>query len=348
MEKYRDLFLAAFSILLLCVADYGVGTGSRVAMAQPSPGKSDTPAPLKITVGYTTTSATMLPVWVAAHQGIFRKQGLDAYVVRIRPGAPVSAALYSGEMDVAVAGAEYFMAARNRGSDHLFIGVGFPYLSGSLFAQPEIRHIKELRGKTVGISGFGASSHFSAIMALQHSGIDPNREVKFLAAGGQPEALAALQKNLIDAAMLYPPVTRQARQLGKVELLNVADLRIPYMSAALVTTERTIKARHVVLDRFIAAMAEALKIARMDKERSIAAMGRFLEVKDQGALEESWLAYRNGFSKDMAIAPEQVQTVLDQMAKRDPAITKTKPSDYIDTQFVERLGRSGILNTLYP
>jgi NitT/TauT family transport system substrate-binding protein len=348
MEKYRDLFLAAFSVLLLSVADYGVGTGSGVAMAQPSPGKSDTPAPLKITVGYTTTSATMLPVWVAAHQGIFRKQGLDAYVVRIRPGAPVSAALYSGEMDVAVAGAEYFMAARNKGSDHVFIGVGFPYLSGSLFAQPEIRHIKELRGKTVGISGFGASSHFSAIMALQHSGLDPNREVKFLAAGGQPEALAALQKNLIDAAMLYPPVTRQARQLGKVELLNVADLRIPYMSAALVSTERTIKTKHQVLDRFMASMAEALKVARTDKERSIAAMARFLEVKDHAALEESWVAYHDGFSKDMAITPEQIQTVLDQMAKKDPAIAKTKPSDYIDAQFVERLGRSGILNKLYP
>jgi NitT/TauT family transport system substrate-binding protein len=317
-------------------------------MAQPSPGKSDTPAPLKITVGYTTTSATMLAVWVAANERIFEKQGLDANVVRIRPAAPVSAALYSGEMDVAVAGAEYFIGTRMNGSDHIFIGVCYPYLSGSLFAQPEIKYVKELKGKTIAVSGIGASSHFSAIMAVQHFGLDPNREVKFLAAGGQPEALASLQRNLIEAAMLYPPITRKARQLGKVELVNVADLRIPYMSAALVTTERTIKARQVVLDRFIAAMAEALKIARTDKERSIAAMGRFLEVKDQGALEESWLAYRNGFSRDMAIAPEQIQTVLDQMAKRDPAITKTKPTDYIDTQFVERLGRSGILNKLYP
>jgi ABC-type nitrate/sulfonate/bicarbonate transport system substrate-binding protein len=59
-----------------------------------------------------------------------------------------------------------------------------------LIARPEIKEVKDLKGKPVGITTFGSGSDFVLRFALEKRGLDPNKDVSIMQTGGQPGALA--------------------------------------------------------------------------------------------------------------------------------------------------------------
>ncbi|MGE5302648.1 MAG: ABC transporter substrate-binding protein, partial [Alphaproteobacteria bacterium] len=52
-------------------------------------------------VGHASVNSRMSPLWVAAKEGFFKKQGFDVKVVNIRGGTQVTQALLGGGLDVA-------------------------------------------------------------------------------------------------------------------------------------------------------------------------------------------------------------------------------------------------------
>ena len=65
-----------------------------------------------------------------------------------------------------------------------------PISSTALIARPEIKFVSELRGKTIGINAYGGALEAMGRLIVKHFGIDPDKEVKFLAAGLWIRALA--------------------------------------------------------------------------------------------------------------------------------------------------------------
>jgi len=61
-----------------------------------------------------------------------------------------------------------------------------------LIVRPEIKEVKDLKGKRVGITTFGSTSDYILRFALQRYGLDPNKDVSIMQTGGQPEGLAAM------------------------------------------------------------------------------------------------------------------------------------------------------------
>ena len=61
---------------------------------------------------------------------------------------------------------------------------------------------------------FATPAQYSAILALRKFGLEADRDVKLLQTGGIPNSLAAMQKGVVQAAVLTAPTTIQARALG--------------------------------------------------------------------------------------------------------------------------------------
>src|SRR5947209_5640438 len=55
---------------------------------------------------YTTTSGTQIPQWIAKEAGLFAQNGLDVSLSVIAPGAPILAALESGDVPISNAGGQ--------------------------------------------------------------------------------------------------------------------------------------------------------------------------------------------------------------------------------------------------
>ena len=83
-----------------------------------------------------------------------------------------------------------------------------------LLARPEIKTIKELIGKKVGLAGFGDATQVLARLILARNGIDPEKDVQFVPFGTDSGRFAALQQKLADAVVTSPPLDFEGKKLG--------------------------------------------------------------------------------------------------------------------------------------
>jgi NitT/TauT family transport system substrate-binding protein len=128
-------------------------------------------------VGYSSVSASFLPLWMAKETKIFNRNGLDVQMVFFNTGTTAVMALLSGNSPVSHTAGSGIVNSRLGGSDSVLIVGGTVSLDWWLLSRPEIKSAVQLKGGSVAISSFGSSSDFVARFALRKLGLDPEKDV---------------------------------------------------------------------------------------------------------------------------------------------------------------------------
>ena len=152
-----------------------------------------------------------LPTVLAKQLGEFDKAGLNVDLVDLKGGSDALKAVLGGSADV-VSG--YFdhcvnLAAKKQELQAFVVYDRYPGLV--LVVSPkhtnEIKSIKDLTGKKVGVSAPGSSTDFFLKYLLKKNGLDP-AGTSVIGVGLGATAVAAMEQGQIDAAvMLDPSVT---------------------------------------------------------------------------------------------------------------------------------------------
>jgi NitT/TauT family transport system substrate-binding protein len=152
-----------------------------------------------------------LPTVLAKQLGEFDKAGLNVDLVDLKGGSDALKAVLGGSADV-VSG--YFdhcvnLAAKKQELQAFVVYDRYPGLV--LVVSPkhtnEIKSIKDLAGKKVGVSAPGSSTDFFLKYLLKKNGLDP-AGTSVIGVGLGATAVAAMEQGQIDAAvMLDPSVT---------------------------------------------------------------------------------------------------------------------------------------------
>jgi NitT/TauT family transport system substrate-binding protein len=152
-----------------------------------------------------------LPTILAKQLGEFEKAGVSVDVVDFKGGSESLKAVIGGSADV-VSG--YFdhcvnLAAKGQHLQAFVVYDRYPGLA--LVVSPkhadEIKSVKDLANKKVGVSAPGSSTDFFLKYLLSKNGVDPN-SVGVVGVGLGATAVAAMEQGQIDAAvMLDPSVT---------------------------------------------------------------------------------------------------------------------------------------------
>jgi len=168
-----------------------------------------------------------LPTVLAKQLGEFDKAGLSVELVDLKGGSDALKAVLGGSADV-VSG--YFdhcvnLAARKQELVSFVVYDRYPGLV--LVVAPshanEIKSIKDLAGKKVGVSAPGSSTDFFLKYLLKKNGLDPT-SAAVIGVGLGATAVAAMEQGQIDAAvMLDPSVT--VLQGNHPDLKILADTR---------------------------------------------------------------------------------------------------------------------------
>jgi NitT/TauT family transport system substrate-binding protein len=152
-----------------------------------------------------------LPTVLAKQIGEYEKAGLAVDLVDLKGGSDALKAVLGGSADV-VSG--YFdhcvnLAAKKQELQSFVVYDRYPgeVLVVSPAHTNEIKSIKDLAGKKVGVSAPGSSTDFFLKYLLKKNGIDP-ANVAVIGVGLGATAVAAMEQGQIDAAvMLDPSVT---------------------------------------------------------------------------------------------------------------------------------------------
>ncbi|MGP9812066.1 ABC transporter substrate-binding protein [Rhodopseudomonas sp. NSM] len=168
-----------------------------------------------------------LPTVLAKQLGEYDKAGLSVELVDLKGGSDALKAVLGGSADV-VSG--YFdhtvnLAAKKQEMQSFVVYDRYPGLV--LVVSPrhtaEIKSVKDLAGKKVGVSAPGSSTDFFLKYLLKKNAVDPN-DVSVIGVGLGATAVAAMQQGQIDAAvMLDPAVT--ILQAAHADLRILSDTR---------------------------------------------------------------------------------------------------------------------------
>jgi NitT/TauT family transport system substrate-binding protein len=286
--------------------------------------------------------------WIAEEAGLFRKNDIDFQLVYISSSPMVTAALLSGDGEVAINGGEGIIRAFIQGAtDLVFVGSAKNTLTHSILAKPDIKKPEDLKGKKLGVSRLGSNSHYFVIQALRKYGMEPT-DVNFIQTGGQVENLMALFNGAVDAATMTGPAggTKAIAQ-GFRYVVYGPDLQIPFAAATLVTRRSLITKRGPVVEKFVRIMAEAIKIMFSDKELTYKVLGKQLRISDRKVLDAAYDEEIKVMEPRLEFKTEAFQAILDETAKVDPRAKKIKPQDLIDRRYVDGLENSGFFDKLW-
>jgi ABC-type nitrate/sulfonate/bicarbonate transport system substrate-binding protein len=286
--------------------------------------------------------------WIAQEAGLFRKYDLDFQLVYISSASIVTAALLGGDAQVAVSGGEAIVRTRAQGeNDLVFIASAKNTLTHSILGKPEIKRPEDLKGKKLGLTRLGSNSHYFIIQVLRKYGMEPS-DVNFIQTGGQVENLAALLSGNVDAATMTGPSggTRAAAQ-GFRYVVYGPDLQIPFVAASLITRRSTINARGPVIEKFVRATAEAMKIMFVDKEFTYKVLGKQLRINDRKLLDAAYDEEIKVLEPRLEFKTEAFQAIIDETAKVDPRAKKIRPQELVDRRYLDGLQKSGFFDKLW-
>ena len=161
----------------------------------------------KLRVAYPAVAPGLTPSWVTAEAGIWRKFGLDVETILVSGGARALPALISNSVQFLMGSDTGVTTARLQGLPVVRLGVTMNTLGSALLAQPNIQSVRDLKGKTLGISRGRDASYIRLAKLLRDHGLNPNEDVKLLPiGGGEGGRLSALKAGIIQGTMLFPPL----------------------------------------------------------------------------------------------------------------------------------------------
>jgi len=294
------------------------------------------PALLQTTAVYGVIATDPLYLWIAQDKAFFQKNGLRVDLTHIPTNQGVQA-LVGGKVNFVTAGPQ-ILEANLAGSDTVYIMSPVNAFVFSLYSQPAIANIKALAGKTFGATNKGTPSDIAAHMLLTKNGLKP--DVKFAYLKEIPALVAALQQGIIDAALLTPPATLTARNFGLKELLNVTELKIPFVQHAIGTTRSYISANPEVVRRFVRSAAEGLDFLRKNRADAVAIMSKYTKITDPAQLNEALDAYDKAWEKNPAPSQSAIEAVL--ASSTTPKAKSAKWDQFADDRFIKEFIASGM------
>jgi NitT/TauT family transport system substrate-binding protein len=299
----------------------------------------------RIAVAYSAISATQTAFYVAKEGGYFEKYGLFVDPVYVASGTQVAQALIAGEFSLALAGGA-IINADLAGGDIVIIGGAVNVPSFYVFVNPAIKKPEDLRGKTVGITRFGSSTDFSIRYLIKKWGMEPDRDIRILQMGGQPQIVAGLQAGAIQAGMLTSPADFRARKSGFQLLVDFKKVGLDYPTVSVVSTRSLIKREPQTAKAFLMAYSEATERLYRDKDLTMKALAKFTRVEDRDALDAAYTFATTFVERPPRLPYKAVETVLAQIAATDPKAKDHKPEEFIDPTFYNELEKSGFFKNL--
>ena len=306
-------------------------------------------APTKSVIAHAAVNARVLPLWVARDQGFFSKYGVPSETIFIRQAPTLVAALTSGDIQIGYTGGTAVLGAAAGGSDLKILAAFTNRVTYDVVAKKNIKTPEDLRGKIFGVQSIGGTVWMGAILALEHFGLDPNRDkISLIAAGDQSVLAQALVTGTIDATVLDGVMSRPLHENGYPILAELSKANIPISSVGIVAKGSFIQSNPEIIENLLKALleSEAFIFGPSNKGRAMAILKKYLRINDHEA-EEGYKDVITGLDRKPHASLDGLRNVQRLMKLRNPAVEKVKVEELVDDSFMKKLDQSGFIDQLY-
>lgn len=223
----------------------------------------------KVTAGTVgSASALLWPYYIGKDRGFFTEAGLDLDMILIPSSAAVQQQLTAGALDIAIGtGLVDPIRAITKGAAVSIVRIDGQTPPYSLLAKPDIKALKDLKGKTISVGGLADITRIYVEKMLAPNGVQPG-QFDMVFAGATSARFAALQGGAVDAAIVMPPFTFRGETGGLTNLGPVMDYvgkTMPFAGSAVGTAWAT--AHKPIVERFVQAYTRSIAFFYDDAHR---------------------------------------------------------------------------------
>jgi NitT/TauT family transport system substrate-binding protein len=300
-----------------------------------------------VTVGIAGLNNNTIHSYVSRDMGFFRKYGIDARLVVFQAGSLLAQASMAGEVKISMIAGPVSIASRSAGSDSVIIGALINSLPYKMIVAKGITRADQLKGKKIGISRFGSSTDTAVRLFLTKVGLNADREVILVQAGGQSNRFAALVGGTIDATIVGVPLDITAQKQGFSVLANLAELQIPYPQAVVETTDRLIREEPQLVKNYLRGLIAGVHYGVTHPEQTKTILDKYVKIKNPEFLSATYQDYVQ--ITDLKVYPHMdgIRVALEEVAKRSPAAKGRKPEEFVNLRFLQELEKEGFYKELY-
>jgi NitT/TauT family transport system substrate-binding protein len=208
------------------------------------------------------------PQYVA--EALLRAEGFtDIRYAAAGSSAAVNEAVANGSADLSMHFAPQWASVIDKGGA-VTVLAGVHVGCFELFGNAGVRTIADLKGKTVGVEALGGSDHVFASVIAAHIGLDPARDIHWVA-GRSPGPAELFAQGKIDACLGLPPVPQdlRARNIGHVLVSSTLDQPwSQYFCCMLAGNRDFVRNNPVATKRALRAILKAADLCASDPERA--------------------------------------------------------------------------------
>ena len=298
----RAYFASAIAVLAMIATACGGGTSTADSEA------------VEITYGHPVASlnASTAPLGVAKELGFFADEGLTVNVQPTDGSLKVVQSVITGQFDIGLALPDAIVPAIADGNDLRMFYNHYRGPTGSIavLADSSIKSIADLKGTTLGAASLGSGNIALTNAMLKKAGLNPKKDVKYVAVGFGAQALQAIQSKKVDALVLFDELYAGMENLGaKFRYFRPASY---LFSSQMVARQKTIDKQPDVIKKFGRAMAKATYFTRANPEAAIRALwSAFPETRSPGVSEDKQMA------ADLRVLNKRLEALLSTLPKEN-------------------------------
>jgi NitT/TauT family transport system substrate-binding protein len=291
-----------------------------------------------VRVNWTAVTGAQSGMFMAQQEGLFKKNGIHVELIHIPSSSRGIQAILAGEIAFSFMDGVNAAQANLKGANLVLVAGATNRQVFSLIGKPEYKRIADLKGKKIGITRVGSSTHTSALFALASAGLRTN-DYQLLPLLEVPNIYTALAAGQIDAGIMSPPTNARAKRAGFVELMNIAKEGPEFVSVAVGTSRSYIKSNEENVRRVVRAYAEGVQIFKNNKPAAIRMIQKQLKVTDPEIQEDTYSQFREYLEYPPYVSRKGLEAVFAELADKESAAKNIKPDDLMDMRFVAELDK---------
>jgi NitT/TauT family transport system substrate-binding protein len=232
-----------------------------------------------VNVAAPATSVSQVAFYVAQERGYYKEEGLEVNLVVM--SAPVANLALIGQNVEFSTVPTAALSAALRGAPLRVIFNSFYRPLVWLYSKAEIRSVRDLKGKRVGVAGIGSGPDHLLRELLRQNGLEPGRDVTILGLGVQSNLYTALSTGNIDASVFVIPWNFMAGDAGFYELVSFVHHDTVQFQGSIVLRDELLRSDPVFVEKFIRGTMKGLAFSRANRNGTISVLARNLKVDEK-------------------------------------------------------------------
>jgi NitT/TauT family transport system substrate-binding protein len=281
----------------------------------------------KVIFAYPSPSTSFLPLIAAHKKGFFEAENLQPELVQIRPAVAVPGLTNGGVDYTTVLGST--IAARLRGAPLVITVVFANKPMDFLVGGKGIKTAKDLKGKVVGISALGSTTHSLTVRVLRAIGLDPDKDVTLRAVGDEGVRLQALSSGLVHAALLGSQGVIQGEKEGLAMIVAAADVVDSLAFAGLSNTLAKVKENPDQVKRVTRAALKGIRYVLDNKAGTVDLLQSWYKLDRNVAIASYDLALKS-YSTNGEVSEKGISLSMDFANVSGKGAKEVTPAELVD------------------